>query len=686
MPDIFLSYAREDQATARRFAEALQSAGYEVWWDQALHPGETFDQVTESALREARAVVVLWSRQSVLSRWVRSEATQADRFGTLVPVMIETCDRPIMFELSHTEELVDWRGDVTDPRWLAFMEHLRRFLDRGGTSSVEQLPVSATLPPPFSNAYVSGRAPRWRRARLLFLILLAVLVILGVGAWWYFMHGRSGSHGAAAAASGPVSLAVLPFVDLSAGHDQEYLSDGLTEEILNQLAQVPAMRVVGRTSSFSYKGRNVDLRDIATQLGVENLLEGSVRKEGDDVRISAQLINGRDGTQRWSHTYQGKVSAHFDLEIQVAHDVSQALSVTLDVADFRREEGGTTNAEAYDLYLKARKEGLEGSREAAMRSVPLLREAVKSDPEFALAWRDLATAIRGSAMGMSADQAKSAAQESAAAFARARSLAPGAWWAWLPDINDMLRQGRWAEVMARVQASRGDAPLSVANFEVEDVLRYQLLRSGRVGEAIRHLEQMIEVEPRSIGFSAELQIIALADRRFDDLAEQEYQRTLNLPGDHQRINYARFARLVASKSSTPEQINEQYQRILQSQNLPMKLLPSLAKVVNDRVAANALIRNALTEPENENITRIQVLALTADLYGDPDLTWEWLNRARGNFEAQNYILWLLPNSGVRADPRFKALIRELKLDQYWRQSGSWGDFCKPVGEDDFECH
>src|SRR6185369_4286773 len=101
MPDIFLSYSRDDQPMARRFAEGLEAEGFSVWWDQELHPGEAFDQVTEKALSEARAVVVLWSKVSVESRWVRAEATQANAMGRLVPVMIGPCKRPIMFELTQ---------------------------------------------------------------------------------------------------------------------------------------------------------------------------------------------------------------------------------------------------------------------------------------------------------------------------------------------------------------------------------------------------------------------------------------------------------------------------------------------------------------------------------------------------------------------------------------------------------
>lgn len=125
-PDIFLSYSREDQAVARRFAEAFAREGFSVWWDQTLRTGEAYDHVTEQALRAAKAVVVLWSKASAASRWVRAEATIADRNKTLMPAMIEPCDRPVMFELTQTAELSHWKGDAKDPAWQAFIADLRR--------------------------------------------------------------------------------------------------------------------------------------------------------------------------------------------------------------------------------------------------------------------------------------------------------------------------------------------------------------------------------------------------------------------------------------------------------------------------------------------------------------------------------------------------------------------------------
>jgi TolB-like protein len=150
------------------------------------------------------------------------------------------------------------------------------------------------------------------------------------------------------------SLAVLPFADLSESHDQEYLADGLAEEIINQLAQLPALRVVGRTSSFSFKGRNEDLRAIGEKLGVTHLLEGSVRRAGDQLRITAQLIRADDGSHLWSKTYARELRDVFAVQEEISRDVALALSVKLDVVTFNREQGGTTSVEAYDRYLRWR--------------------------------------------------------------------------------------------------------------------------------------------------------------------------------------------------------------------------------------------------------------------------------------------------------------------------------------------
>ena len=160
-PDIFISYTREDRAAARHFADCFSQEGFSVWWDAALQAGETFDEVIEKELKSAKAVVVLWSPRSVASRWVRAEATLADRRHTLAPAMIETCDRPIIFEMTHTADLADWTGDMSDPRWVAFVQNLRGLVQRGlDKEAAAQAGTKRPDPSPAKASATQGTGPR----------------------------------------------------------------------------------------------------------------------------------------------------------------------------------------------------------------------------------------------------------------------------------------------------------------------------------------------------------------------------------------------------------------------------------------------------------------------------------------------------------------------------------------------
>lgn len=154
--DIFISYSREDRPAARQFATCFADEGYSVWWDNALHSGETFDEVIEKQLKESKAVVVLWSPRSVASRWVRAEATLADRRNKLCPAIIEECDRPIAFELTHTADLSGWSGDTSDPHWQTFIEDLHRLVQRGRDAEAQ---AAATENPPASQAMPAAAPP-----------------------------------------------------------------------------------------------------------------------------------------------------------------------------------------------------------------------------------------------------------------------------------------------------------------------------------------------------------------------------------------------------------------------------------------------------------------------------------------------------------------------------------------------
>jgi len=238
---------------------------------------------------------------------------------------------------------------------------------------------------------VEPAAPGTRRM-IAFSAGLAALAIA-----WYFLgqpayRGTPGS-GPASAAPGK-SIAVLPFTDLSPGHDQEYFSDGVAEEILNALVRVKGLKVAGRTSSFSFKGKNEDLRAIGRTLGVAHVLEGSVRKQGDKVRITAQLIQSEDGFHLWSQTYDGDLHDVFELQERIARGITGELQVILEGDPKRRlVPVSTRSPEAYGLFLQAtavlnRRDGARFPDAEAQ-----LEQAIRLDPAFARAHARLAALL-----------------------------------------------------------------------------------------------------------------------------------------------------------------------------------------------------------------------------------------------------------------------------------------------------
>src|SRR5262249_1009015 len=194
-------------------------------------------------------------------------------------------------------------------------------------------------------------------------------------------------------AADAVSIAVLPFVNMSSDPEQEYFSDGLSEELLNQLAQVKKLRVIGRTSCFAFKGKNEDLRSIGNKLGAAHILEGSVRKAGKRLRITAQLIECRTGHHLWSQTYDRELDDVFAIQDDVAREVAKAIGIALGIVEAMEVKGGTRNVDAYDLYLRGLATSVSTSLESMQRSANFLRRAVELDPDFALAWLQLASAL-----------------------------------------------------------------------------------------------------------------------------------------------------------------------------------------------------------------------------------------------------------------------------------------------------
>lgn len=681
MHDIFLSYSREDQAVARRFTDGLQGEGFSVWWDQALNPGEAFDQITEKALESAAAVVVLWSKKSVESRWVRAEATQAHASRRLVPVMIEACKRPILFELTQTADLSGWKGNRDDPAWQSFVAGLRRFM---GAAAPVQVTTDAAM------AATKVPATRSSSTARVIAVAAAALLLLGGGYWLFAkrgheaMSGLSPSAAATRAASSPVTLAVMPFVNLSSDPEQEYFSDGLTEEILNQLSQVKDLRVTARTSSFAFKGKNEDLRGIGRQLGVARILEGSVRKAGQQLRITAQLIDVQSNAHLWSKTYERELKDVFAIQDEIAKEVTGALSVALDVGAMARTRGGTTNLDAYDQYLRAKALDRQHSGDQA---TAYYREAVRLDPAFISAWSALYYDLAGTLMF--APSAADVRGEMEQVGAHVLSLAPESWQAQSILAGQLADQHRWLEAEAaldKARAAGADFGLdvgggsSVTHGGVDTLF---LWNTGRIEEAVPIVQRRHEADPLSLQASDVWQTMLLLAHRIPDV-EVEYQRSKPLEGDHRSIDSMEDTRRMMGGKVNPSVGRDAMQGVLRflTRRQPGKIPPGR---IDDKNAL-AIMRTVLADPAATAGATIYV-ALFAGYLGDKDLSLAAFQRTYVDLHGPDiFYLWFPFWDSFRSHPEFKRLVRDVGLVDYWRKSGKWSDFCKPVGTDDFECH
>jgi adenylate cyclase len=335
MARVFLSYAREDVDTARDLAQAIGARGHDVWWDRHLHGGSRFAAEIDRALKNAEVVVVLWSDTSVESAWVQDEAAEGRDSGRLVPVSLGSAKPPLGFRQFHTVDLGPWSGD-------------------GQSEIIDEL---------------------------------AHAIVRTCGA---DVPKHSEEPGEASKPRAKASICVLPFANMSGEPEQEYFSDGISEDIITDLSKVSALSVVARNTAFLFKGQSLDVKEVAQKLGVSHVLEGSVRKAGNRVRITAQLIDGSVGDHVWADRYDRDLTDIFEIQDEISKAIVDALKVKLLPEEKKAiENRGTSNVDAYNLYLMARQQWVGGSQGNPRREeaiVRLCQQATALDPEYAQAW------------------------------------------------------------------------------------------------------------------------------------------------------------------------------------------------------------------------------------------------------------------------------------------------------------
>jgi TolB-like protein/Tfp pilus assembly protein PilF len=519
-----------------------------------------------------------------------------------------------------------------------------------------------------------------RTGRKLDRTIIAGLVVVGlliVARPW--LPGRVDSSATPSSPDAVVenSIAVLPFNDLSPDGDQEYFSDGISEEILNALVRIPGLKVTGRTSSFSYKGRNEDLRTISETLGVEHVLEGSVRRSGERLRISAQLIRGEDGIHLWSETYDRELTDIFAIQDEIAQSVAEQLALSLGLGQRALVTDKTNDLVVYENYLQAHDLSIRRGADNLDMALLLLQEAAARDPAYAPVWTEIAGVYtnyyayqeleRRQSLGLQWNAIGMAAAKRAIALNPADGVAHA-------HLGVFQAYGnQWVEAFRSFDRAIDLAP---NNALVADTIAQQMIEVGYIDEMLELTDQAIETDPlvamyhntRGRGLSA----LGKPDQAID-----AYDRGIELDS-RLRFPHGNKLRALAGQGRFDEMVAAS-RKAVQDSDFPTWILErfmELPNVVGDEVASREWLE--------QDADRAPPPELWVYLVNDTDKAAELITeRWREDNRAERF-LFTPGLEFMYMDDRWKTAIRRYGILDLWRTRG-FPEWCRPLEGDDFEC-
>jgi adenylate cyclase len=657
---VFLSYASEDAGAAKHICDALRVAGIEVWFDQTeLRGGDVWDQKIRQQIRDCALFVPIISAhtQARPEGYFRLEWKLAvDRTylmavekAFLVPVAVDATPEPEALVPAQFRE-VQWTRIQTGEVQAAFVDHIAALLNK---------PVASNVGSP---ARAVNRTPAKRLPIVLIALSFAAVAALVVatamrdGWFWHKPVPKvEASTNSTTVATTPTaipdkSVAVLPFVDMSEKKDQEYFSDGLSEELIDMLTKVPDLRVPARTSSFYFKGKQATISEISKALGVAHVLEGSVRKAGKTLRVTAQLIRADNGYHLWSETYNREVSDVFKLQDEIAEAVVGILKVKLLVPPSLEGSRGTKNLAAYSEFLLGRQFMNRRRMDDLRRAVDAYSKATELDPTYAAAFAELVIAqvylsdLTGDELGRSkaeatADRAVELAPERAEGYSARGWLRTVLKWDWAGAEDDLRK------------ATALDPSDSIALNRLCS-LRADL---GRLEEAIACARRAIELDPLAAKNWSDLSDMytALGDYA---AARAATNRALEIqPEDPFALHHRAELELVEGRAA----------EALQSYG---KVDLEGLRLMGTAMAEHELLHEAASDAalgiliEKYANSAAYQIALIYAWRGNNAVALDWLERAYrqrdGGLETVKTEALL---RGIRGEQRYKALLRKMGL-------------------------
>jgi TolB-like protein/Flp pilus assembly protein TadD len=664
---VFLSYASQDAEAARRICEALRAGGVEVWFDQSeLRGGDAWDQRIRKQIHDCALFIPVISANTQRRQegYFRLEWRLADQRTHLmarnkifiVPVAIDAStdsggDTPESFSA------VQWTHLPAGASPAAFIAHIRQLL--------EAAPLSATSAAPAARVEPGAARPRGAPQRGL--ILLIALLVLGAG---YLALDRFGLKRPAASVAVPppgvatvpgesagprptsdTSIAVLPFLDMSEKQDQEYFSDGLSEELIDLLAKTQGLEVIARTSSFYFKGKQATIAEIAKTLNVANIIEGSVRKSGNTLRVTAQLIRTRDGVHLWSETYDRNLKDIFQVQDDIARGVVDKLKLTLLPA---AADAGmrTDNSQAHNLYLQGRYFVSRDTPEDLTKALDLFQKARNLDPNYAPAWASEGqVAARRVANGVGTLLEGFAAARAAAS--KALQLDPDSSEGCNVLASTYLMTLQWKEGGATLAACHATRSDNSDLLVTAAILARQL---GRDEEALSLFRRILEHDPLNPFAHRYLARALLQMGRLHD-AETAIRQLLEINAAQPGAQYQLGVILLVE--GNPAAALAAFQAESSPTGWPDYGLSLGYHAVHREAQADAALMRMLHNSEGSEFQ----IAETYAYMGKADEAFKWLDAA---IDHDFGLVWLRADpllKGLTSDPRWAKYLRKINLPE-----------------------
>jgi len=645
---VFLSYASQDAEAAQRICEALRAAGIEVWFDQSeLRGGDAWDQSIRRQIKACALFLPLISKHTheraegyFRLEWKlavdRSHLITPDK-AFLVPVVID--------DIGDDEERVPDKFREVQWTRLATGETPPEFVTR-----IQKLLSGESGPlPTMSRGSAAGARTSRRSSRLVPAVLAVVLASVAA----YVLVEKPWS----AKFTPPArSVAVLPLANESGDAKEQYFSDGISEDLITALSQFPGLKVIGRTSAFQFRDSKEDSHSIGAKLGVAHLVEGSVRRSGDVVRVSAELINTEDGSAQWSERYDRPYKDLFALQDEITRAVAGALRAKLlpgEHAAANSERPPSGSLEAYNAFLQGQFYVFRNTEADHRKAIDFYTQATELDPRYALAWSRLSQAWNGLGYGFLAGaSAQEAYAKARAAAERALALSPELAAAHIAR-GDVLQWADfdWREAEKEFRRAMELAPTDgYAKF----MMGLQLATFGDVEQAIELTQQALATEPLRANFYSWLGTYLSGLNRLDE-AERAIRKTLELQpgaaGVHELLTVIEVQRgnaqaaLAAAEQEAPGFLQD--------------IALALARQVGgDRGAADAALKTLVDK--DSGVAAFEIAQVYA-LRNDAKETFAWLDRAWSN-----------------RDPGIPSLLYDPLILRY-KDDPRFAAFCKKVG-------